>query len=406
MYGPRYGCYIRQASFLSIRFLWTQTNRMVRVKKSIAKATFAILLGVSLSACGGKTSSKKTKAQSAQQALPITVVMAKKQKVDIIYKSVGSFVSETNPDVKAETTGSVTAVKIHAGENVKKNQLLVQLSNSRQEIAYKKALAQKKAKAYAEERYQMLAKKGIVSQLQYQKILAELRVAEQELASAQDNLNRTQLKSKIDGRVQHVYVSIGDFVSEGDKLVSVINAKNLQAHLPFSQSQAKQFKVGQAVKIYSPTSPNYMINGFIDSITPSVNPQNRSFNVIVKFSNPDNIWRAGASSHAQISLEADKNAFIVPKESLVLNNLGDSIFIVQNNKAVEIRNVQIINEEGNNTAITAKGLKEGDLIVVDGAPYLSNGVEVSIKKPKKTTSSLSSSKTTDPNKNTDKAANT
>jgi membrane fusion protein, multidrug efflux system len=364
---------------------------MVCVKILTTRTLVVAALSASLVACGFGHDKKKKDGASAQ-ALPVTVLEIKKQPVEILFQSVGSFFTTNSPIVKAQTTGEVKSINVQAGAEVKKGDLLVQLGDKRAEIEYQKALASQNEKQYIEERYKKLAAKGIVSQVQYQQALASLKVAQQGLLAAKENVDRAKIDSPIDGHVEQIYVSVGDLVSPGSKVASVVNSKMLEARLPFSQSQVSMLKIGQAVEIFSPTSPDYVLKGSIDAITPSINPENRSFDVIVKFSNAQNVWRIGASNYAAISLEEKGTGYFIPKESIVLGNGGEQVFVARNGKAVEIKDIKILSTQGQMDAIDAPGLKEGDLIIVDGAPYLSNGSAITIQGKKPTPAAATPSK--------------
>tara|TARA_B100000508_G_C11455178_1_gene276361 strand:+ start:337 stop:1467 length:1131 start_codon:yes stop_codon:yes gene_type:complete len=375
------------------------------VKLRSLKTLLVVLLGISLSACGWFGGAKhKKKEASSVQTLPVTVMEIKKQPIKVVFQSVGSLITKNNPLVKALVTGHVVSIKVHSGAEVKKGELLMKLSDKRANIAYQKALANEKEKSYVEQRYRTLAEKGIVSKIQYQQALTSFEVAKQGLLAAKEDVERANIVSPIDGYVEHVYVSIGDVVSPGDKLASIVNSKELEARLPFSQSQVNLLKIGQPVQIFSPASPDYMLKGSIDAIAPSINPNNRSFDVIVKFDNNQNVWRIGASSHAAIELEKAGSGFVVPKESLVLSNGGDTVFVAKNGKAVAVKNVEVVNSQDGAVTIDSPDLKTGDLVIVDGAPYLSNGAPIAIKGQKPNTSASSSKPTTHPSDKSAKAA--
>jgi len=355
-------------------------NRIIGLTVGIAVSLFC------LTACHSNHS-KKTKPQV--KAIPVQVVTAKEEKVNIHYKSVGSLVSRKTPTIKAQARGNVEQLLVHEGEVVKFGQTLAKLSREDQEITFSEAEAKViSAKATLQERKMamnkkgILAKKGIVSKLDYAQATAEYKVAQTQLKVAQKNLlnseyqlARTTIISPISGYVAKILVSEGEFVTPGTPLFKLVNHQKLHARLPFSEEKASQFKVGQSVHLESVSSPGKFIKAKVTAITPAIDPINRAMFVIVEFPNQHG-WRAGSSVHGRVYIDQKIKAIVIPREAVVLKGNGLSVFVIKNNKAYE-RPVEIGYETARNVMVF-KGLKPGDNVVTLGVHYLSDKSPVKI----------------------------
>ena len=344
--------------------------------------------GLALVGCDSKDSPKK---KAAGRQLPISVVSIKEQLVNIPYKSVGSIRSLKNPLVRSEVKGRVLKLFVHTGYLIKPNQSLVQLNNIEGKIRLKQAkdheiVVEKKFinDRLTAERLKEGYQKGAISFLKYKKSATEALVSKKELAiakdgvqQAQNNLKKSLIKSPISGHIQKIFVSVGDYVSPGDKILQIINHDMLQAELPFSQDQVSHFEVGQSVKFTSPASPHNTFNGVISAIEPSIDPNNRTFHVYIRFSGNGD-WRSGSSAHAAITLDKPIVSYVIPKESIVLKKTGKVIYYVKDDKAYVLP-VTTLYYWKDKVAISTK--HTGPLkVVVDGAHYLANGTPIKIVK--------------------------
>lgn len=364
----------------------------MKFSSRLFKLCLIVLTVAALTGCD-KHDSKKASAnsQASNNATAVSVIMAKPQNLQIKYESSGSLEPITNPTITAEIAGRVNQVNTYAGAEVQANQVLALLDHQKAEISYQQAKAkltsaeaELQAKTLEEKSRVQLVKKGIVSKLHFEKSKAEVSVAQarvaemkQNLLAAENSLERTVVRSPIDGHVEKVSISQGDYLTVGKPMFKIINRSLLQARLPFSQERAGEFKIGQQVRLVSPATPGKEYIGQITAITPSINPTNRSLDVIITF-NSDELWHAGASIRGHVYLEEKKNVIMIPVESIVLRDNRNLVFTVKDNKAVE-HSVSIIQED-NSTAAIQGNIKSGDKIVVHGAQYLSNGASVSVKK--------------------------
>jgi membrane fusion protein (multidrug efflux system) len=363
--------------------------------KNFARTLTAFCLILSCIVIFGCNKHKKQDAASAAaaQTTAVSVVKAVSQPLEVKYESSGSLEPITNPTIKAEINGRVLQVNAYAGQEVKANQILAVLDHSKEKIAYEQAkaqLASAKAELHAKEleaqSKKILMEKGIASKLSYAQAAAAVDVAkarinemEQNLLQAEYQLTKTIIRSPIDGHVQEVKISQGDYVylNEGTPMFKLINRSLLQARLPFSQKLAGQFQIGQKVHLFSPATPGKEYIGQVTAITPSIDPLNRSLDVIVTFDS-DELWHAGASIRGHVFLEKKVDAIIVPIESIVLRNNQNYVFTVVDGKAVQ-HAVNIIEEDTHNgVAAVSSDFKSGAELVVHGAQYLSQGSPVTV----------------------------
>ncbi len=391
-YATRYFSVFKNHTVLSL-YLFRSVTFYLLLQSAllIKKATSFLLFSLVIISCGFLFACSKShdKVQS-ENATPVSVMKISEKQVQLRYESTGFLQPIINPTIKAGMAGHITKVNVSVGQKIKANQILAKIDDSQFELAYKQAKAEEgsaaaqiRLKDLEQKSNKVLLEKGLISKLSYAKTETAADIArakmiemQQHILRASHQLRKTIIRSPIDGYVQKVNISQGDYVTAGEPLFVLINHSVLQARLPFSQEQAVQFKVGQRVNLLSPATPGKEYIGQVSEITPLINPLNRSLDVIVNFKS-DNLWHAGASIRGHVYLDKQIKAFTIPIESIVLYDNQNFVFTVVNNKAVQ-KQVTIL-RENNNLAIVTGKIKTNDILVVHGAQYLTNGAAVSIQ---------------------------
>ena len=345
-----------------------------------------LLLVLLLPACSKKEESAAPKAPSATL---ISVTQAANQDLEIVEQAIGSMESLVDPGMGAEVPGKVLQVLAHAGQTVRKGQLIavldatdyvLQRRETQAEEARIEALLGNQGRMV--ERNQQLVQKNFISQnaldettTQQSALREQLEGAKAHLATIEHNSSKTRVFSPIDGRVEKQLVSPGDFVKQGDSLFQLIGTQKLRAHLPFPEGVANKLHSGQVVHLSTPTVPDKIFTTTIKEIKPLIGA-NRAADVIADVVDQPG-WQGGASVNATVVLGEHKGAVVVPEASVILRPAGEVVYVVQNNIALQ-RIVKVGLRQDGVVEIT-EGLKAGETVAVDGAAYLSDKASVHVQ---------------------------
>jgi membrane fusion protein (multidrug efflux system) len=126
---------------------------------------------------------------------------------------------------------------------------------------------------------------GLQAQLKTQ----QMRIAEAQaaLGLAKINLQRTQIKAPMTGRIANKNVDPGKYVQAGQPVLSVANVKGVWVVANFKETQIIKMRVGQPVDIEVDAYPGLVCKGHIDSFQPGTGavfsllpPENASGNFV------------------------------------------------------------------------------------------------------------------------------
>ena len=143
------------------------------------------------------------------------------------------------------------------------------------------------------------------------------------------------------------------------------------------EKQVDKVYPGQKLLITVDAYPGNVFEGTIESISPIIGGQSKTFEITAKIPNPDSLLLPGMFARTRvITYEAD-DAISVPNESLDKTPSGFRVFIVNKDNVAEARDVQVGYVASEYTQIEA-GLAPGEIVIVQRPPELKAGSKVKI----------------------------
>lgn len=353
--------------------------------KALGLMLAALLL---LPACT-KKNDESPKAATPQAAL-ITTTAAEIKTLELREETIGTLEGLIAPTVSAEVAARVTRVLVHAGDRVKKGQLIAELDaqdyvlqqrEAQAEISRIEALLSNQGKMV--ERNQRLVQKNFISQnalddvaTQQDALRQQLEGARARLASIRHNGTKTRILSPLDGRVETQIISSGDFVKVGDPLFNLIGTQRLRAHLPFPEGVAVRLRPGQTVRLSTPTVLDDVVVTTIKEIKPQIDSASRAVDVIADVEGKAG-WYPGASVNGAVVLGEHTEAVVVPEQSVVLRPAGEVVYVIESGVAQQRIVRTGLREEG--LVEILEGLASGEVVAVDGAGYLTDKTSVNVQ---------------------------
>jgi RND family efflux transporter MFP subunit len=184
---------------------------------------------------------------------------------------------------------------------------------------------------------------------------SELQIARQQLA---DSI----LTAPFDGMIRERKVSIGDYLTVGEPVVTLVRVHPLRLRLAIPERDSVGVKVGQPVKLTVEGDPGEHM-GHVARISPAISEENRTLLVEAEVPNQDGRLRPGAFARANIETLASEPAVLVPFSAVVSFAGIDKVMGVEAGKAVEKR-VKTGRREGDRVEIL-EGVVAGDPVVVE-----------------------------------------
>jgi len=170
------------------------------------------------------------------------------------------------------------------------------------------------------------------------------------------------------GYIKTVDVQNGDFVEEGDKLISIATdrSKILESHV----SPAYAVSEEDIRNIWYQPSPGVWSSlneagGSLLSVSEQVSADHPMAAVFAQV-NEEVKMPAGGFSEVQIALGSGEPGIVVPEKALLEDYGNYSVIVQLNGESYERRPIKTGRRNGSKVEVT-KGLKEGEWVVTEGA---------------------------------------
>jgi membrane fusion protein, multidrug efflux system len=304
-------------------------------------------------------------------------------------------------DVVARVPGFIEERNFTEGQQVKKGDLLFRIEPD----TYKAAVDQQNAnlaKAKATEvnanlqlqRSQVLVKdqnvpQSTVDQLSAveQSAQADILQAQALLEQAQINFGYTEIRSPVDGRIGLANFTVGNLVSPSSgTLATIVSQDPIYVTFPASEADIIEYKRRVAASadknphvtlhIKLPNGVIYGHPGMTNFLDVQVQSDTDTVTVRAQFPNPEGQLIPGGIVGVVVDRGAPRLSLMVPQSAVLLDQAGHYVMVVGDDKKVEQRRVTTGVEDGRDVVVS-DGLKEGELVIVEGIQKVHPGQVVS-----------------------------
>jgi len=339
--------------------------------------------------------------RSRGEAVPVVVATAVQKAVPVQIRAVGNVEPYATVSIKSQVTGVLQKAHFKEGQDVKSGQLLFTVDPRPLDAALKQAdaaLARDSAQVRnlreQVRRYADLVEKQYVSREQYDQIKANADAAEAVVEAdkaAVDNakvqLSYCYIYSPVNGRVGSLLINEGNLIrlNDGAPLVVInqINPINVtfavpEQHLADLKRHMASGQLKADARFQSDEGrPEQGILAFVDN---AVDRSTGTIKLKAEFANQERRLWPGQFVNVVLTLATQANAVVIPAEAVQVGQDGQNVFVVKEDKRVEVRPVAIgTTSEG--IAIITKGLAVGEQVVREGQFLLGPESRVDIKNP-------------------------
>lgn len=306
-------------------------------------------------------------------------------------------------DIRARVGGYLEKVNFHAGDKVKKGDLLflidpkplqaqLNFANAELERAKTKRELAKNDLARAENLFDAKA----ISAEEYDARSKGLREAAAAVISAEAsayaaklNLEYTEIRAPISGRVGRELLTVGNLVKADDTLLAqIVSTDPVYVYVDADEQsvlkyrrQAKQAGNatadlhGAAVEAAVADEDGFPHQGKLDYIAPRADAATGTLTLRGVFANPDELLSPGFFARLRLKGSAAYPALLVPDRAIGADQAQRFVWVVNANNQAEYRPVKPGARIGQ-LRVVRDGLKADDWVVVEGLQKLRPGATV------------------------------
>ena len=153
--------------------------------------------------------------------------------------------------VTPEVDGTIKSVNVVDTNSVKAGEVLAEIDPRDMQVAYDKAKANYDRAKIDYDRRKALSASGSVSADELTRSENDLALASANFREATLNLERTTIRSPIDGVVAKRQVQLGQRVCAGTPLMVIVPLHKLHVDANFKESELEKLQIGQSVRMTS-----------------------------------------------------------------------------------------------------------------------------------------------------------
>jgi membrane fusion protein, multidrug efflux system len=203
---------------------------------------------------------------------------------------------------------------------------------------------------YQEQLEEARSRRALVAERQ-----AALRLAEQALADA-------TLRAPFDGAVRERHLSIGVYLDVGAAVATIVKMHPLRLRLAVPERDSGGVRVGQTVRLRS-DGATVLVEGKVVRLSPAVDEKTRTLLIEAEIPNESGALRPGAFASADIVIDPESPAVLVPADALVTFAGIAKVLGVTDGRIVEKR-VRVGRRSGDRLEVL-EGVVAGDMVVAE-----------------------------------------
>lgn len=301
-------------------------------------------------------------------------------------------------DLVARVTAFMNERLFAEGADVKKGQVLYRLERApfeadveAKEAAVAQAQAQLENANLTLSRAQELLQKNSGTQVAVDSALAtqrtaaaQVKAAQAQLHQSQINLDYTEIKAPIDGRIGRTSITVGNVVSPtSGTLATIVSPDPMYVTFPVSVRRVIELRERYAdkggfdavkIRVRLPNGEIYGQTGKLDFVDISVAKDTDTITLRGTIPNPviqtvgeSKLYELTDDEFVTVSLEAVEpiKVLAIPRAAILSDQQGDYVFVVNDKNVAEQRRVKL-GQSTPDVAAVADGLKPGEQVVVEG----------------------------------------
>lgn len=324
--------------------------------------------------------SSESNKPAGQILAEVDVALPLKKKIVEWDEYTGRFQAVEEVDVRARVTGYLEAIKFKDGQTVNKGDVLFVIDQRPFKYALARAEAQYALAKAQYERAIKLQKEKFISAEVIDQRFQDVQVAETRVQEAKLNLEFTEIKAPISGKISRDFVSVGNLIRMNDTvLTKVVSVDPIYFYFETSQNDLLKYirleragkrlsseKKPTPVLIKLPDEKDYLHQGVVDFLDNVIDSGTGTILARALVPNPDNVIYPGLFARVKLVGSGEYEAILLPDKAINTDQARKFVYVVDNENKVKRVYVELGPLRESGFYIIRSGLKGNEKVVIHG----------------------------------------
>lgn len=294
-------------------------------------------------------------------------------------------------ELRARVSGHLETVAFQAGQLVKQGEVLFTIDPRWYQAQFDLASARAEVAGREAKRADDLLAASAISSEEAESRRAKAAEAQAQLATARLDLEHTEVRAPISGRISRALVTAGNLVSgapgNATLLTTIVTTGDAYVYADIDETALLKFNrmarsnrlvlLGGHIPVTMQLSDEsgYPRQGFVESLDNRVNPTTGSLMLRLRFPNSDGALVPGLFARVRLPVSAPENTLLVSERAIGTDQSQKFVLTVSEDNTVAYRTVQLGGAiEGKR--VVRHGLAAGENIIVNGLQRVRPGMTV------------------------------
>lgn len=332
---------------------------------------------LTLSGCGKGSQPEEGPSPAPPKVTNVTVRTVQAEDLRETFTLPGTLEAWEDLVLAAELAGAVHWIGPREGDRVRKGEPILRIDPETMEAGLARDQADFELQRRQLERMEQLAGQKFVSQQEYDQARRAFEVAEADLRRSRVALEKSTLRTPVDGIVDCWHVDCGEYVTAGTPVASVVQVDRLKVLVEVPEKDVPFLRTGDRVRlipaaITGPALPERA--GEIIHLAFKAAPLTRTYLAKVAVDNQAGELRPGMIVRVRLTRQQLSGVIAVPLFSVVDRD-GEKVVYVEEGGVARVRPVTLGPVIGER-AVVAGGLKGGERLIVQGQQLITDGAPV------------------------------
>lgn len=336
-----------------------------------------------------------TESPGANGIIKLPVVAAEARDGDLVLtiNTTGLVRSDAEGTLKAEVSGTVINVPVQPGDHVRAGAPLVVLDPRPFELAVREAQVGVDEATLRYEEFIVMDSLAMrrASTESYRRVAntrSGLAAAKVRLERAQLDRERAVIAAPFTGVVDRVTVAIGERVSAGLDVTSVVDMDHLRIEAAVLEHDLPLIRVGGEALISSAAAPNHSVKGRVVAVLPLVDSAARAGRAYVRTTG-NSVLRPGMYADVRLETSRLTHRRLVPAKAVIERDGRPLVFVVKDGRALWTY-INPGRTNGRETEVLPDSstgeipVSAGDQVIVEGHLTLTHDAPVRVVAPRET----------------------